>query len=51
MDIDKKLNKIDLQRITNFHYGVGEFFFNAITYLLEYSVNLETICKNNMVHL
>jgi len=33
MDIDKELNKIDLQRIPSFQYGVGELFFDAITHL------------------
>jgi hypothetical protein len=36
MDIDKELNKINLQKIASFQHGVGEFFFDAITYLLKY---------------
>jgi hypothetical protein len=49
MDIDKELNKIDLQRITSFQYGVGEFFFDAITHLLKY-YKFKTIRKNSLVH-
>jgi hypothetical protein len=50
MDIDKGLNKINLQRITSFQHGVGEFFFDAITHLLKF-YKFKKNRKNSLVHL
>jgi len=38
MDIDIELNKVVLQQIINFCYNVGDYLFDAITYLLKYSM-------------
>ncbi len=38
MDIDMKLNEFGSWRITNFKYNVGDYLFDAIAYLLKYSM-------------
>jgi hypothetical protein len=43
MDVDKELNKICLKRVTNFKYNVGDYFFDAMAYLLKYSITSTSI--------
>jgi hypothetical protein len=50
MDMNKELNKINLEKITNLNYNVGNCFFDEIVYLLKYSTTWTTIWMNNMVH-
>jgi len=51
MDIDKNLNKVGLDIISKFQYNIGDCFFNAIVYLLYYSMISITIQENNMAYL
>jgi len=51
MDIHIELNKVDLWRIINFHYNVGDLFFDVISYLLKYSLMLLAIRQNSMGYL
>jgi hypothetical protein len=51
MDIDKNLNKVGLDIITKFQYNIGDCLFDAILYLLYYSMTSITIRENNMAYL
>jgi len=50
MDIDIELNKVVFQKIINFCYNVGDYLFDAITYLLKFSMCFKMTQKNNMFH-
>jgi len=46
------LKKVGLNWIINFQYNVGDFLFDAITYLLKYSINFKMMWKNSShIHL
>jgi len=45
MDIDKNLNKVGLDIITKFQYNIGDCLFDAIVYLLYYSMTSIIIQK------
>jgi hypothetical protein len=43
MAIDVELEKVGLKRIINFQYNVGDCLFDAIAYLLKYSISFVMI--------
>jgi hypothetical protein len=51
MEIDQELAKLGFKWITNFQYNVGDYLFDAIFYLLEYSITSNLIQINFMFHL
>ncbi len=51
MDIDIKSKKVGLKQINNFYYNVGDCLFDAIIYLLKYSIRFRMTQKNSMSHL
>jgi len=51
MNIDIELAKHGLQQVQNFEYKIGDYLFDSITYLLNYSISSQLIQKNNMCYL
>ncbi len=51
MEIDQELAKLGLKWITYLQYNVGFFLFDAITYLLKYSITSNSIQMSFMFHL
>jgi hypothetical protein len=49
MDIDKNLNKVGLDIITKFQYNIGDCLFDAIVYLLYYSITSIRIPKKKIL--
>jgi hypothetical protein len=46
-----ELAKHELQQVQNFEYKVGDCLFDAITYLLNYSITSKLIPKKHMCYL
>jgi hypothetical protein len=51
MDINIELEKVGLKRIINFQYNVSDCLFNAIAYLLKYSISSKMRGQNNISYL
>jgi hypothetical protein len=51
MDIDIELEKVGFKRIINFQYNVSDCLFDAITYLLKYSISSRMIQQNSISYL
>jgi hypothetical protein len=51
MNIDIELTKHGLQQVQTFEYKVGDYLFDSIAYLLNYSISSELIQKNSMCFL
>jgi hypothetical protein len=51
MEIDQELTKFGFKWITNFQYNVENYLFDAIAYLLKYSITSNSIQMNFMFHL
>jgi hypothetical protein len=49
MKINIELTKHGLQQVQNLEYKVGDCLFDSIAYLLNYSISLVLIWKNNML--
>jgi hypothetical protein len=45
MDVDFELEKVSLKLIINFQYNANDCLFDAIEYLLKYSINSTMIQK------
>jgi hypothetical protein len=51
MEIDQNLAKLGFKRIIHFQYNFGDCLFDAIIYLLKYSITSILIWMNFMFHL
>jgi hypothetical protein len=51
MEFDQELVKLGFKQIINFQYNVGDCLFDVITYLLKYSITLNSIQMNFMFDL
>lgn len=51
MDVNIELSKVNLRQMLAFKYNVGDYLFDAMSYLLNYSKSSTSIRKNVVYHL